>query len=113
MTSPSAPAGSRSSPGWWRAAPAGVPAGGDALRRLRGSNEALGGGLDRGTSTLIIGPAGAGKSVFCAEYATAAGHRGEPAIYFSFDEGLGTLVSRSEKLGMRMRARWSTPAGWK
>ena len=63
----------------------------------------LDGGLDRGTSTLVVGPAGAGKSVLCAQVAAAAARRGEPAIYFSFGEGIDLLVNRSDRLGMGMR----------
>ena len=85
----------RRPPGGLRAGrgPSGIP----------GLDAMLGGGLDRGTSTLVIGPAGAGKSVLCSQYATAAARRGEPAIYFSFDEGIDTLVNRSDRLGMGMR----------
>ena len=78
--------------------PGAVPSG------IPGLDAMIGGGLDRGTSTLVIGPAGAGKSVLCARYATDSASRGEPAAYFSFDEGLATLIARSEKLGMRMQS---------
>src|SRR5262245_61401461 len=59
----------------------------------------LGGGLDRGTSTLLMGPAGVGKSSLAALYATAALHRGEQVAYFVFDESIRTLLARSAKLG--------------
>ncbi len=59
----------------------------------------LGGGLDRGTSTLLIGPAGVGKSSLAALYASAALHRGEQVAYFVFDESIRTLLTRSAKLG--------------
>lgn len=59
----------------------------------------LGGGLDRGTSTLVIGPAGAGKSSIAVQYALAAARRGEHAALFAFDERLGTLLERSRSLG--------------
>jgi circadian clock protein KaiC len=71
---------------------------------IDGFDEMIGGGLDRGTSTLVIGPAGAGKSVLCSQIAAASARRGEPVIYFSFDEGLGTLIGRSEQLGLGMQA---------
>ncbi len=60
----------------------------------------LGGGLDRGTSTLIIGPAGAGKSALATYYAKAMADRGERAAIFAFDEGRNTLITRSRSLGM-------------
>lgn len=60
----------------------------------------LGGGLDRGTSTLIMGPAGTGKSSVALQYAMAAARRGESAAVFAFDEGFPTLFSRAKALGM-------------
>ena len=65
----------------------------------------LGGGLDRGTSTLIMGPAGSGKSTLASQFAFAAGKRGEKAAMYLFDEHLGTLLDRSHGLGMDL----STP----
>jgi circadian clock protein KaiC len=63
----------------------------------------LGGGLDRGTATLIMGPAGSGKSSIAALYAVKAVERGEKAMIFTFDEGVGTLLERAEKLNMDLR----------
>jgi circadian clock protein KaiC len=60
----------------------------------------LGGGPTRGTSTLVLGPAGAGKSTVCLQYALAAAARGEHATVYSFDEGLETILARSAALGM-------------
>lgn len=60
----------------------------------------LGGGLDRGTSALLLGPAGCGKSTLATQYAMAAARRGECAAVFAFDEMEGTLFARSESLGM-------------
>jgi circadian clock protein KaiC len=60
----------------------------------------LGGGLDKGTSTLLTGPAGAGKSAIAVQYALAAARRGERAAIFAFDERIGTLLERSRSLGM-------------
>ena len=59
----------------------------------------LGGGLERGTSGLLVGPSGAGKSAIATQYAVAAARRGERAAIFSFDEGLGTLHERARGLG--------------
>ena len=59
----------------------------------------LGGGLDRGTSTLIAGPAGSGKSSIAVQYAAAAAERGENALMYVFDEGLATLFKRARGLG--------------
>jgi circadian clock protein KaiC len=62
-----------------------------------------GGGLDRGTSTLILGPAGAGKSTLTAVYAKAAVERGERVAFFVFDEVPTTLVIRGESMGMNVK----------
>ena len=64
----------------------------------------LGGGLDRGTSTLLLGPAGTGKSVVAAQYACAAARRGEKVAIFGFDELREITVSRADHLGMKMSA---------
>jgi len=63
----------------------------------------LGGGLNRGTSALCMGPAGAGKSTISLRYAAAAAARGEYAYYVTFDEGMPTLLERAEGLGMGVR----------
>ncbi len=60
----------------------------------------LGGGLPAGTSTLMLGPAGTGKSSVATLFATAAAARGERTAMFVFDENIGTFRSRSRKLGM-------------
>ena len=59
----------------------------------------LGGGLERGTSTLVVGAAGTGKSTLAAQYCAAAGDRGEKSALFIFDESKSTLVSRMTALG--------------
>ena len=63
----------------------------------------LGGGCDRGTSTLILGPAGAGKSTLIAQLAKATVERGEKAAFFIFDEVPNTLIIRGEGMGMGVR----------
>lgn len=63
----------------------------------------VGGGLDRGTSTLILGPAGSGKSSIAAQFAAAAAERGERAASFLFDEGVNTYLSRASGLGREMK----------
>jgi circadian clock protein KaiC len=64
----------------------------------------LGGGLERGTSALLIGGAGVGKSSVATTYAVAAASRGEHAAMFAFDEGLGTLYARAAGLGIALQA---------
>ncbi|MFN2481405.1 MAG: ATPase domain-containing protein [Pyrinomonadaceae bacterium] len=60
----------------------------------------MGGGLDRGTSTLLMGPAGSGKSSVAAQFAAAVAARGESADIYIFDEGLTTYLVRAEGLGI-------------
>ena len=60
----------------------------------------LGGGLPAGTSTLLLGPAGTGKSTVATQFATAAAARGDRAAIFVFDENIRTFHSRSRKLGL-------------
>ncbi|KQT54972.1 circadian clock protein KaiC [Aureimonas sp. Leaf454] len=63
----------------------------------------LGGGLAPGTNTLLSGPSGVGKTTTAVRCMLAALQRGEKATYYLFDEGLGTLMSRSAMLGMDIR----------
>ena len=63
----------------------------------------LGGGLDRGTSSLIMGPAGCGKTVLATQYACAAAARGDHVAFYLFDERLGTFLGRAERLGMPLQ----------
>lgn len=67
--------------------------------RVAALDQLLGGGLERGTSTLLLGPAGSGKSTLAHQWAVAAAERGEQAALFTFDEGLGTLFARAASLG--------------
>jgi circadian clock protein KaiC len=62
----------------------------------------LGGGIERGTSTLLIGPPGCGKSTLALQYATAATSRGDHAATFVFDETKAALLARSVGVGMRI-----------
>jgi circadian clock protein KaiC len=64
----------------------------------------IGGGLEEGTSTLIVGAAGTGKSTLAAQFAAAAAGRGQRAALFIFDESPSTLLSRCESLGIRLTA---------
>ena len=60
----------------------------------------VGGGLDRGTSTLLIGPAGCGKTTIALRWLSNAAERGETTAAFIFEETLNTLLRRSTGLGM-------------
>lgn len=63
-------------------------------------DQMLGGGLDRGTSTLIMGPAGCGKSSLAFQLIHAALLRGEKAVVFSFDETRRILLKRCSGMGI-------------
>jgi len=63
-------------------------------------DQLLGGGLAAGSSTLVIGPAGTGKSLVLLHYVKSAIDRGERAALFVFDEELGLLFARAEAMGI-------------
>ena len=79
---------------------------------LKPLDDILGGGIDYGTSMLLLGPAGAGKSSLGLQYALAAGKAGERAAMFTFDERIDTLRHRCDGIGMgvdvAMKARLLT-----
>ncbi|ACC75037.1 ATPase domain-containing protein [Paraburkholderia phymatum] len=62
----------------------------------------LGGGLIPGTSTLLVGPSGVGKTTTSVRCALTALQRGEAVKYLLFDETLRTLMSRSRQLDMAL-----------
>jgi len=63
----------------------------------------LGGGIEGGTSTLLVGPPGSGKSTLALQYACAATLRGDHAASFIFDETRAALLSRSQGIGLNIR----------
>jgi circadian clock protein KaiC len=67
-------------------------------------DELLGGGVEAGSGTLILGPAGTGKSLITLVFAIAAIARGEKAALFIFDEELGLLFSRVKGMGIDLEA---------
>jgi len=73
------------------------PSGSDGFDAL------LGGGLVRGTNTLIVGPSGIGKTTLSARCLLSALERGEKAAFYLFDEGLDTFFARCASLGMDLR----------
>jgi len=66
-------------------------------------DEMFGGGQEAGTTTLVIGQSGTGKSTMSSLYATAALERGENVALFLFEERVETFFRRSEGLGMELR----------
>ncbi|HYD14419.1 MAG TPA: ATPase domain-containing protein [Allosphingosinicella sp.] len=67
-------------------------------------NALLGGGVERGSSALILGPAGTGKSLLALSFILSACTRGEPSAMFVFDEELGLLFDRAKGLGIDLQA---------
>jgi circadian clock protein KaiC len=63
----------------------------------------LGGGIERGSSVLLLGPAGAGKSLLVLTFVQSALDRGERAAMFVFDEELGLLIDRADGLGVDLQ----------
>lgn len=64
----------------------------------------LGGGIEQGSSTLILGPAGTGKSLLAIQFALSAIERGERAALFIFDEETGLLFDRMRGMGHDLEA---------
>jgi circadian clock protein KaiC len=64
----------------------------------------LGGGIEQGSSTLVLGPAGTGKSTFAIQFVVAAIARGEKAAMFIFDEELTLLFQRAKAIGFELEA---------
>lgn len=67
-------------------------------------NALLGGGIDRGSSVLVLGPAGTGKSLLTLTFVKTAVERGERAAMFVFDEELPMLIGRAKGLGIDLQA---------
>ena len=74
-----------------------VSAGVDEIDQL------VGDGLDRGTSTMLLGPTGVGKSSLAMQYLLATVERGEPAAIYSFDETPQNWLARADSLGLALR----------
>lgn len=62
----------------------------------------LGGGLDRGTTTLILGAAGTGKSTLALQYMAQMARQGERSALFAFDEIRSIILARAEALGLEL-----------
>ena len=63
-------------------------------------DDLFGGGLDRGTTTLILGPAGTGKSTLALQYARAMAANGDRSMLFAFDETRGIMLARAKAMGL-------------
>ncbi|MDR6536001.1 ATPase domain-containing protein [Variovorax soli] len=67
---------------------------------LKALDDLLGGGIEKGTSTLFVGAPGTGKSSLATQFAITAARNGQCAALFIFDESVNTLRTRCEGLGM-------------
>lgn len=67
---------------------------------LRSLDSLLGGGLDKGTSTLLMGPSGSGKSTVALQCAHAACAAGQRAVIFGFDETHANFLKRASSVGL-------------
>lgn len=70
---------------------------------IEGLDELLGGGVERGSSCLILGPAGTGKSLLALYFVLSAVARGERAAFFAFDEELGLMIDRTKSFGIDLQ----------
>jgi circadian clock protein KaiC len=69
-----------------------------------GLDALLGGGIEQGSSTLLLGPAGSGKSLLTLQFVKSTLERGQKAAMFIFDEELGLLFDRAKPLGYDLEA---------
>jgi circadian clock protein KaiC len=72
-------------------------------------DQLFGGGIERGTATLLIGPPGTGKSTVALQFVAAAAQRGHHASVFTFEEARELLLDRCDAMGIPVRA--GTEAG--
>jgi circadian clock protein KaiC len=75
-----------------------IPSGLPALDDL------LGGGLERGSSALLMGPPGTGKSALVGQYAISVASRGQRAAMFTFEESVSVMLARADALGTGLRS---------
>jgi circadian clock protein KaiC len=68
----------------------------------------IGGGLDRGTATLLLGPSGAGKSSLALQFVISALAQGEKALVIGFDEVRHVLLRRAAGMGMDLAPHLQT-----
>ncbi len=73
----------------------------NVLSGVKQLDEVIGGGIKRGSSTLIMGPAGSGKSTITLQYASHMASKNEKIAIFAFDEGRESAMERADGLGLK------------
>ena len=71
-----------------------VPSGVDGLDPI------MGGGLWEGSTTLVLGPTGSGKTTMALQFALEGVRRGEPTLFVNFQENPSQLRRLVDQLGM-------------
>ena len=67
---------------------------------IEGVDNLLHGGIEKGTTSLIVGPTGAGKTNMALQFAKEAAHRNERSAVYTFEESKELIVRRSENINM-------------
>lgn len=66
-------------------------------------DEMMGGGIERGTITILSGPSGVGKTTLGSQFMSEAAKRGERCVIYAFEEQEETLLHRCHTIGMPVR----------
>ena len=66
-------------------------------------DEMLGGGIERGTVSILTGPTGVGKTTLGMQFMREAARRGERSVVYAFEEQADTLLHRCQAVGMPVR----------
>jgi circadian clock protein KaiC len=66
-------------------------------------DEMLGGGIERGTITILSGPSGVGKTTLGMQFMREAATRGERSVVYAFEEQKDTLLHRCTSVGIPVR----------
>lgn len=67
---------------------------------IKGLDEMMGGGIPKGSTTMVSGASGTGKSLLSFHFAYSGLLAGEPVVYVSFEENMGQIIYRAGNLGM-------------
>lgn len=66
-------------------------------------DELLGGGIERGTTTIISGPSGSGKTTLGMQFIKEAAGRGERSVVYTFEESVEKLIERSQSVNIPVK----------